>query len=159
MAAEAAEDARNAVTRFFDDVGKSDATKQLLIGTLSGFATGFLSMKAVPPIMSIMLVKCPYNPLHVMPEESLQRHIVKCMKNYPQWVTCPYFAMHKFPNADVLGKHLGLCQYREIDIFSKITPKVEDLIDDKAELKNEPSLDQIRAINFSEENWDAEYNN
>lgn len=46
MAAEAAEDAKNAITRFFNDVGKSDATKQILIGATSGFATGFISMKA-----------------------------------------------------------------------------------------------------------------
>lgn len=46
MAAEAADDARNAISRFFNNVGKSDATKQLIIGAASGFATGFLSAKA-----------------------------------------------------------------------------------------------------------------
>lgn len=46
MAAEAADDARNAISKFFSDVSKSDTTKQVLVGAASGFATGFLSMKA-----------------------------------------------------------------------------------------------------------------
>ncbi|ENN80753.1 hypothetical protein YQE_02830, partial [Dendroctonus ponderosae] len=46
MAAEAADDARNAISRFFNNIGKSDATKQVIIGAVSGFATGFISAKA-----------------------------------------------------------------------------------------------------------------
>ncbi|KAL1491834.1 hypothetical protein ABEB36_012369 [Hypothenemus hampei] len=46
MAADAAEDAKNAISRFFNDITKSDTTKQVLVGAAAGFATGFLSMKA-----------------------------------------------------------------------------------------------------------------
>ncbi|KAJ8941471.1 hypothetical protein NQ318_015950 [Aromia moschata] len=55
---------------------------------------------------SSKVVKCPFNSQHIMPESSLQRHIIRCMVNYPDYVTCPYNALHRFRNKDLLHEHM-----------------------------------------------------
>lgn len=95
--------------------------------------------------MSEKLVKCPFNPSHIISESALQRHIIRCMVNYPNFVACPYNALHRFPNKEVLAKHLLECDASKIQIYD----------DSKEPFSTDIHIDNIRNFNLELENWDA----
>ncbi|XP_030758271.1 gametocyte-specific factor 1 homolog [Sitophilus oryzae] len=105
--------------------------------------------------MTPNIVKCPFNSNHVMLEDSLQRHIVRCAKNYPHWVLCPYNAMHRFPNKEVLIKHMVACASRDNAFKFK---QDYDMSGRGNDWKDVPThIDHGKEINFAEEDWDKEY--
>lgn len=95
------------------------------------------------------MVKCPFNPSHVLTEESLQRHIIRCMVNYPFYVTCPYNALHRFRTKDLLRDHMLECESKE-KCYLFYEPNDE---------KSETAcfhVENTRAFNLEEENWDED---
>lgn len=70
------------------------------------------------------------------------------MVNYPNYVTCPYNAMHRFPNNTVLGEHMLMCDSREqAHMFAEVIEPLrgnEELI----------HIDNIRKFNLEFEDWD-----
>ncbi|KAJ8965123.1 hypothetical protein NQ314_004348 [Rhamnusium bicolor] len=98
-------------------------------------------------MMTERLVKCPFNSLHVMTESSLQRHIIRCMVNYPGYVTCPYNALHRFRNKDLLCAHMLECNSKEK------THLFYELGDRKIE-QTCFHIENARAFNLKDENWD-----
>ncbi|XP_018568150.1 gametocyte-specific factor 1 homolog [Anoplophora glabripennis] len=99
--------------------------------------------------MADKLVKCPFNPSHVLTEDSLQRHIIRCMVNYPSYVICPYNALHRFKNKDLLCDHMLECESREKNILFYESSEVKPL-------ETCIHIQGIRDFNLAEENWDEE---
>nr|CAI5869794.1 unnamed protein product [Callosobruchus analis] len=95
-------------------------------------------------------VKCPFNPLHVMPKESLQRHVIRCMVNYPGYQTCPYNALHRFKTKELLAEHMFTCDSREKYMFIEIG-------NNEMMGSTDIHIDNARKFNLEEENWDVEY--
>ncbi|KAJ8923347.1 hypothetical protein NQ315_001905 [Exocentrus adspersus] len=92
------------------------------------------------------MVKCPFNPLHIMTETALQRHIVRCMVNYPSFVTCPYNALHRFKNKELLHDHMSECESKERNYL---------LYDNVCKQDNAAfHIDNTREFNLRDENWD-----
>ncbi|CAH1984198.1 unnamed protein product [Acanthoscelides obtectus] len=63
-----------------------------------------------------VIVKCPFNPQHIMPKNSLQRHVIRCMVNYPEYKTCPYNALHRFRTKELLAEHMFQCDSKDLYI-------------------------------------------
>uniref|UniRef100_A0AAR5NZL4 CHHC U11-48K-type domain-containing protein n=1 Tax=Dendroctonus ponderosae TaxID=77166 RepID=A0AAR5NZL4_DENPD len=105
--------------------------------------------------MATEMARCPFNKQHVMATTVLQRHIVKCMKNYPGWLVCPYNAMHQFPDTDTLTQHMLICPFKET--VATLTQREYDNDRRKALAHAPVHIEGIREINLSEENWDEEY--
>lgn len=104
--------------------------------------------------MSEKLVRCPFNPEHIMAQCSLQRHVLRCMVNYPGFVTCPFHALHRFKNKDLLAKHMLICDakdkaylFQELDDFEMKASKVDIHI---------PSNRKFN-LEEEEENWDPKH--
>lgn len=94
-------------------------------------------------------VKCPFNPNHVVWEKSLQRHIIRCMVNYPNYVTCPYNALHRFANTQLLGEHMFECESRvKAHLFLEVNEPQRDHEDQLVH------IDNIREFNLKFEDWD-----
>ncbi|GJQ79628.1 hypothetical protein Trydic_g16469 [Trypoxylus dichotomus] len=55
------------------------------------------------------LVQCPFDPEHLLVEDRLQKHVIYCMKKYPNHVKCPYNALHCFFTKDALTQHILEC--------------------------------------------------
>lgn len=55
-------------------------------------------------------VRCPYNKAHEVPKLRLQRHLLKCKKQYAgqDMKTCPFNATHIIP-AKSLQNHISTC--------------------------------------------------
>lgn len=105
--------------------------------------------------MATEMARCPFNEQHVMAAGALQRHIVKCMKNYPGWLACPYNALHQFPNAESLTQHMLSCPFKET--IATLMQKEYDNGRRKALAQAPVHIEGMRTINLCEENWDAEY--
>ncbi|XP_044253615.1 gametocyte-specific factor 1 homolog [Tribolium madens] len=96
-------------------------------------------------------VSCPFNPLHRMLKVNLQHHIIKCMKNYPDYVPCIYNAMHRFPNKEKMIEHIATCPSQKLAISDGNTPR-------RANTAAAPnSLHEGRKFHTDEENWNVEY--
>nr|XP_008196538.1 PREDICTED: gametocyte-specific factor 1 homolog [Tribolium castaneum] len=95
-------------------------------------------------------VSCPFNPQHRMLKANLQHHIIKCMKNYPDYVPCIYNAMHRFPTKEKMIEHIATCPSQRLAI-SENTPRTTNV----AVAKN--PLHESKKFHMDEENWDAEY--
>ncbi|KAG5863447.1 hypothetical protein JTB14_013695 [Gonioctena quinquepunctata] len=92
------------------------------------------------------LVKCPFNSQHVLTESSLQRHIIRCMVNYPNYVVCPYNALHRFRDRNLLVEHMLKCDSKDKTYFDE----------SNKEFKHETCYhnDKIRNFNLEFEDWD-----
>lgn len=95
---------------------------------------------------------CPFNPLHRMPVDSLQRHIIHCMKSYPTYISCTFSALHWFPTKEKMLEHLESCPARHVSNEAPLnaTEFEENFF------SNDTNIDN-KKLNFSEENWDLEY--
>lgn len=92
---------------------------------------------------------CPFNKLHVVPSIGLQRHIIKCMKNYPNHKVCPYNALHRFLDQDHFVKHILECRNKSITWALNLQKF------DHGDLEPKSSIpDNIRSFNLEHENWD-----
>ncbi|KRT81733.1 hypothetical protein AMK59_5587 [Oryctes borbonicus] len=60
------------------------------------------------------LVRCPFDPEHLLVENRLQKHVIYCMKKYPNHVKCPYNALHCFFSKDALTEHILDCPNKTI---------------------------------------------
>ncbi|XP_015191188.1 PREDICTED: tRNA:m(4)X modification enzyme TRM13 homolog [Polistes dominula] len=92
----------------------------------------------------IEVVTCPYNENHRIAKSRIQKHIVKCEKNYPSdyKVICPFNASHRLFKYEI-NKHIAICPAgREINLES--SKQTENY-----ELQHETN-DLIE----SSENWD-----
>ncbi|KAL3274126.1 hypothetical protein HHI36_015540 [Cryptolaemus montrouzieri] len=103
--------------------------------------------------MSEKKVKCPFNSQHVMLESALQRHIIKCMVNYPDHVVCPYNALHRLKNKDLLLEHMMICPSKTSIGSLFYDPHLEKRI---ANAETPYHVDNVREFNLAYENWDAE---
>lgn len=81
---------------------------------------------------------------------NLQRHIIKCMVNYPHHKTCPYNARHRFLHEKDFVQHMSQCPNRN---FAWVKPNYP-VHGDLRELKSEPP--NMRKWNLELENWDDE---
>ncbi|XP_034175326.1 uncharacterized protein LOC117602012 [Osmia lignaria lignaria] len=65
--------------------------------------------------LSDSVVICPYNKNHLISKSRLQRHIVKCEKNYPEHykVMCPYNATHRLFKNEIT-EHVVTCPTRNV---------------------------------------------
>ncbi|KAK9883308.1 hypothetical protein WA026_001488 [Henosepilachna vigintioctopunctata] len=102
--------------------------------------------------MSEKTVSCPFNSQHVMLESSLQRHIIRCMVNYPEHVVCPYNALHRFKNKVLLMNHMLICPSKST-IGAILDWNLEKLIDNA---DTQYHLENTRNFNLAYEDWDAE---
>ncbi|CAK9799075.1 Gametocyte-specific factor 1 [Anthophora quadrimaculata] len=61
------------------------------------------------------IMRCPYNKSHSIVKSRLQKHIVKCEKNYPDHykVMCPYNATHRLFKIE-LEEHIITCPTRSV---------------------------------------------
>uniref|UniRef100_A0A6P7GPX9 Gametocyte-specific factor 1 homolog n=1 Tax=Diabrotica virgifera virgifera TaxID=50390 RepID=A0A6P7GPX9_DIAVI len=99
-------------------------------------------------------VCCPFNPLHIMPQSTLQRHIIKCMVNYPDFVTCPYNALHRFANKTLLGEHMIVCDSRDKKYV------FQDFNDNCPASNHQTDIHtpaNAREFNLEFEDWDTQY--
>lgn len=61
------------------------------------------------------VVICPYNESHRIARSRIQKHIVKCEKNYPSdyKMMCPYNATHRLFKHE-MAKHIITCSTRQL---------------------------------------------
>ena len=59
------------------------------------------------------MIRCPYDPMHVMREDRLQYHLVKCRKQHPdkKFEICPYNVTHQLPQEQI-ENHIKNCSNR-----------------------------------------------
>lgn len=98
------------------------------------------------------IVKCPFNPKHVFTQDRLQSHILKCMKNYPNHVTCPYNALHRFLNKEDLLAHIFNCPSKMV-----VQPWRYVKMEKHGDLTEQPFYMENRARDEEEEDWESEY--
>ncbi|XP_014480711.1 PREDICTED: uncharacterized protein LOC106747583 [Dinoponera quadriceps] len=81
------------------------------------------------------IVQCPFNKNHTLPKSRLQRHIVKCEKNYePNYkVICPYNATHRLSRSEI-AEHIKTCPTKNVVEASHIERTITL---DSARWKNE----------------------
>ena len=99
------------------------------------------------------VVICPYNENHLIFKSRLQKHIVKCEKNYPEHykVMCPYNATHRlFKNQ--LEEHIITCPTRNV-LQSEMYPEPRN-----HGATNVGLLSEISSTIDDNENWDLEEN-
>lgn len=69
------------------------------------------------------IVPCPFDPLHLIREGGLQYHIVRCMKNHPGYMTCPYNACHRLKDRAAFERHLKVCENKDMMLRDAIRDK------------------------------------
>lgn len=57
------------------------------------------------------MVECPLDPNHKLRRHRLPFHIMKCRKNYPDKVQCPY-GHYYYLNKEEMGNHLKICTHK-----------------------------------------------
>jgi len=62
-------------------------------------------------IYYLNMVQCPLNPAHKLRRHRLPTHLVKCKKNFPDKVKCPY-GHYYYLDKDKMAKHLQTCSYK-----------------------------------------------
>ncbi|KAL0120655.1 hypothetical protein PUN28_008382 [Cardiocondyla obscurior] len=69
------------------------------------------------------ILSCPYNKFHRIPRSKIQRHIVKCERNYPPnfKAICPYDATHRLDKTEI-AEHVNMCPTRIVVERSYIKP-------------------------------------
>ncbi|KRT84667.1 hypothetical protein AMK59_1850 [Oryctes borbonicus] len=95
------------------------------------------------------LVRCPFDPQHLLTEDRLQKHVIKCMKNYPNHVKCPYNTLHCFLNKNELEGHIMECPDK---VHSHPWKYQKQRIINEVPIQ----IDVPRSGN-EEEDWEAEY--
>ncbi|XP_033342512.2 uncharacterized protein LOC117229808 [Megalopta genalis] len=97
------------------------------------------------------VVVCPYNKSHLIVKSRLQKHIVKCEKNYPEdyKVMCPYDATHRLSQEE-LKEHIMTCPTRNVQEFEMCS-----------ETKNHgyvnfPMPSEVTSTVDDTENWDSD---
>lgn len=58
--------------------------------------------------MEEKVITCPFNKSHRIRESGLQYHIIRCMKNYPDYKVCPFNATHRMKPQDLV-EHILNC--------------------------------------------------
>lgn len=94
------------------------------------------------------MIKCPLNPLHILPDDRLQVHLFKCMKNYPDHVTCPYNALHKFVAKEEYEKHILVCPEKVL-----MNPSVFYMPRNHGDLSDAPYKYESQANVATNEDW------
>lgn len=70
------------------------------------------------------------------------------MVNYPNFVACPYNAMHRCANTELLTEHMLVCDCREkAHVFSEV-------IEPQRDCEELIHTDNIRKFNLELEDWD-----
>ncbi|XP_052861670.1 gametocyte-specific factor 1 homolog [Anopheles cruzii] len=61
------------------------------------------------------VLECPFNRAHQIPEERMQRHLIKCKKQYPKvkMLQCPLNSTHLMPTEEYMT-HIQLCRDRSL---------------------------------------------
>ncbi|KAK9294021.1 hypothetical protein QLX08_011218 [Tetragonisca angustula] len=59
------------------------------------------------------IVVCPYNKNHFIARSRIQKHIVKCEKQYPEKLMCPYNATHRLLKTE-FEEHIVSCPDRNV---------------------------------------------
>jgi len=96
-------------------------------------------------------MQCPYNRSHVILKSRMQRHLVKCKRNYPMAdkVVCPFSAIHHVDKHDY-QYHVSTCPDRHVIEGHKY-------VCEESEHGNlEPAPYHHPELLPTEENWDAE---
>ncbi|CAD1478235.1 unnamed protein product, partial [Heterotrigona itama] len=68
------------------------------------------------------VVVCPYNKNHFIARSRIQKHIIKCEKQYPEKLMCPYNATHRLFETE-FEEHIINCPARnvcELETYSEI---------------------------------------
>lgn len=100
--------------------------------------------------MSLDFVVCPFNKQHKVPEKNLQRHIIRCMVNYPSFVSCYYNNQHWFENKEKMLAHIPQCRSKPLD--PNVKPITTSVTYQRAE-----AFENV-TFHKTDEDWDAEYN-
>ncbi|XP_076648892.1 uncharacterized protein LOC143356799 [Halictus rubicundus] len=106
-------------------------------------------LKLVDPV-----VTCPYNNLHLIARSRLQKHIVKCEKNYPEHykIMCPFDATHRLDKSE-LEEHIMTCPTRK-GLDSEMNQEVRN-----HGYMNFPMPSEISSTVDCTENWDLDMDN
>ncbi|XP_053983175.1 gametocyte-specific factor 1-like [Hylaeus anthracinus] len=109
----------------------------------------YTCLKLLDPV-----VICPYNKNHLISKSRLQKHIVKCEKQYPEHykILCPYNATHRLFKHE-LEEHIITCPARSVlqsEIYSE--PKKHGSI-------NFVFQSEVSSVIDCTENWDEEDEN
>ncbi|XP_041926249.1 gametocyte-specific factor 1-like isoform X1 [Alosa sapidissima] len=96
------------------------------------------------------LVKCPYDPNHMIRQCRFPYHILKCKKNHPEMEselrTCPYNARHIILK-DELSAHMAVCVDRQ---------SVIDELGGNSEVQKKYSIPVNTTAFPTSEDWDKE---
>lgn len=57
------------------------------------------------------VVQCPLDPNHKLRRHRLPYHILKCKKNFPDKVKCPY-GHYYYSNKEEMAEHLQICSHK-----------------------------------------------
>lgn len=61
-----------------------------------------------------MTAYCPYNPAHIMPIDSLLKHLTRCTAtNKHEFGQCKYNQLHVLPKEMLDKHHLGIAIYMQ----------------------------------------------
>lgn len=85
-----------------------------------------------------------------MTQSSLQRHVLRCMVNYPNYEVCPYNALHRFRTKELLAEHMMACDSRDRAYA------LHEMVD-KRDHQVAVHIGNSREFNLEFENWDKEY--
>ncbi|KAK2702852.1 uncharacterized protein LOC136042318 [Artemia franciscana] len=96
---------------------------------------------------------CPYDPVHVLYEDRIQRHLVKCAENHPElaakMTSCRFNQTHIFLKTEMIS-HENMCPGRKIALNAN--PPAEEY----AMVRN--IAKPLGTVLQCEENWDDEVN-
>ncbi|KAK4878835.1 hypothetical protein RN001_011341 [Aquatica leii] len=56
-----------------------------------------------------IVVVCPFDKTHCIAQSRLQRHIIKCSRNFPKHFVCHFNALHRFLTKEEQVQHIMLC--------------------------------------------------
>ncbi|KAK2580970.1 hypothetical protein KPH14_006033 [Odynerus spinipes] len=96
-------------------------------------------------------VTCPYNESHRIARSRIQKHIVKCEKNYPDdyKAICPFNATHRLFKHEMI-EHIIMCPMRQL-----VDPQLYQRNGNRALMKNKLQSDLSSLIECNE-SWDQE---
>ncbi|KOX79030.1 Gametocyte-specific factor 1 [Melipona quadrifasciata] len=94
------------------------------------------------------VVVCPYNKNHFISRSRIQKHIVKCEKQYPEKLMCPYNATHRLLETE-FEEHIITCPDRNVC-------ELETYSETRKHGATNFGPSDISSIIDSTENWDLE---